>query len=131
NHASNVNVEARVGGRMGDLYGRGFQRSPEGEIIHTASGLPEQLDPEMKRWWNAFADWKAGLSNRFSYRSFGLSILLDGQKGGSMYSQMHHKFSEMGKSKMTLPGREEGVLGKGVVRQSDGSFVPNTTRAAA
>ena len=48
-----------------------------------------------------------------------------------MYSQMHHKFSEMGKSKMTLPGREEGVLGKGVVRQSDGSFVPNTTRAAA
>lgn len=27
-------VEARVGGRMGDIYGRGFARSPQGDIIY-------------------------------------------------------------------------------------------------
>ncbi|SKB28426.1 TonB-linked outer membrane protein, SusC/RagA family [Parapedobacter luteus] len=130
-HSNNVNIEARVGGRMGDLYGRGFQRSPEGEIIYNISGLPESLDPEMKKWGNAFADWKAGLSNRFSYKSYGLSVLLDGQKGGSIYSQTNHKNNTLGKTKVTLPGRDEGIVGQGVVRQSDGSFVPNTTRVPA
>jgi hypothetical protein len=37
----------------------------------------------------------------------------------------------LGKTKVTLPGREGGVLGEGVVKQGDGSFVPNTTKAAA
>src|SRR5690606_38729188 len=130
-HNGNVQIEARVGGRMGDLYGRGFQRSPEGEVIYNTSGLPESLDPEMKRWGNAFADWKAGLSNRFTYKDFALNVLLDGQKGGHMYSQMNHKFNTLGKTKITLPGREEGIIGDGVVKQADGSFVPNTTRVAA
>jgi len=131
NHNSNVSIEARVGGRMGDMYGRGFQRSPEGEIIYTTGGVPAELDPTLKKWGNAFADWKAGITNEFTYKNFRLSILFDGQYGGDVYSQTNHKLNTLGKTKVTLPGREGGIVGDGVVRQPDGSFVPNLTNVTA
>ncbi|MEY3589935.1 MAG: hypothetical protein RLZZ466_455, partial [Bacteroidota bacterium] len=131
-HSSNVTIEARVGGRMGDMYGRGFQRSPEGQIVYGTNGLPAQLDPTIKKWGNAFADWKAGVLNEFSYRSFRFSVLIDGQKGGDMYSQTNHKNNTLGKTKVTLPGRDEGIIGQGVVFNSaTGKYDPNTFKAAA
>ena len=112
---SGVNIEARVGGRMGDLYGQGFQRSPEGKIIYNSTGLPATLDPITKLWGNAFPDWKAGLMNEFAIKNFRVSILLDYQKGGSMYSQTSMKGNSLGKTKLTLPGRENGIVGDGVL----------------
>lgn len=130
-HNTNVTIEARVGGRMGDMYGRGFQRSPDGQIIYGTNGLPAALDPTAKLWGNAFADWKGSLSNEFNYKGIKLSILLDGQMGGSMYSQTNHKNNTLGKTKVTLPGRDEGVVGQGVVKQADGTFVTNTKNVSA
>jgi hypothetical protein len=52
---------------MGDMYSRGFQRSPDGQIVYTPAGLPATLDPVvLKPRGNAFADWKAGLLNEFT-----------------------------------------------------------------
>ncbi len=130
-HNTNVTIEARVGGLMGDMYGRGFQRAPDGQIIYSTNGLPAQLDPVAKKWGNAFADWKGSVMNEFTIKNVRVSILLDGQYGGDMYSQTSHKNNTLGKTKVTLPGREGGVLGVGVVKQADGNFVPNTTKAAA
>jgi TonB-linked SusC/RagA family outer membrane protein len=127
----NVSIEARVGGRMGDLYGRGFQRSPDGEIIYNSNGLPAQLDPETRKFGNAFPDWKGSITNEFSYKNINLSILLDGQMGGSVYSMTNHKNNTLGKTKVTLPGRETGIVGDGVVLQNDGTFVKNTTTVGA
>jgi TonB-linked SusC/RagA family outer membrane protein len=131
-HSGNVTIEARVGGRMGDMYGRGFQRSPDGKIIYSSVGLPATLDPVTKKWGNAFADWKAGLMNEFTIKNFRISILLDGQKGGSMYSQTNHKSNTLGKTKITLPGRDEGIVGDGVVlNTTTGKYEPNTVRVPA
>ncbi|MBE9462002.1 SusC/RagA family TonB-linked outer membrane protein [Dyadobacter subterraneus] len=130
-HDSNVSVEARVGGLMGDMYGRGFQRAADGQIIYSSVGLPAALDPTTKKWGNAFADWKASISNEFTIKNIRVSILLDGQKGGSMFSQTNHKNNTLGKTKVTLPGREDGIVGQGVVKQPDGSFTPNTVKVAA
>lgn len=130
-HESNVSIEARVGGRMGDLYGRGFQRSPEGKIIYSSVGLPAPLNPVTKKWGNAFADWKAGLMNEFTIRQFRISILFDGQKGGSLYSQTNHKNNTLGKTKVTLPGRDDGIIGDGVVMGTDGKYTPNTVKVPA
>jgi hypothetical protein len=94
-------------------------------------GLPAQLDPIAKKWGNAFADWKAGLLNEFSFKNFRVSILLDGQKGGSLYSQTNHKSNTLGKTKITLPGREDGIVGDGVVLGTDGKYIPNTVKVAA
>lgn len=130
-HNTNVTIEARVGGLMGDMYGRGFQRSPDGQIIYQTNGLPAPLDQTARLWGNAFADWKGSIQNEFNYKNVRLSVLVDGQKGGEMYSQTSHKNNTLGKTTVTLPGREGGVLGEGVVRRADGTFTPNTTRAAA
>jgi TonB-linked SusC/RagA family outer membrane protein len=122
-----VNIEARVGGRMGDLYGLGFQRSPDGKIIYNSTGLPTTLDPAEKFWGNAFPDWKAGLMNEFNIKNFRISILFDYQKGGSMYSQTNMKANSLGKTKVTLPGRENGIVGDGVVyNATSGKYEPNT-----
>jgi hypothetical protein len=131
-HGSNVSIEARVGGRMGDMYGRGFQRAPSGEIIYGTNGLPAQLDPTLKKWGNAFADWKAGIMNELAYKSFRFSVLVDGQMGGEMYSQTNHKNNTLGKTKVTLPGRDNGIVGAGVVyNAATGKYDPNTVVAAA
>lgn len=130
-HEDNVSIEARPGGRMGDMYGRGFQRTAEGKIIYTTEGVPAALDPVTKKWGNAFADWKAGLMNEFTIGNFRVSVLLDGQKGGSMYSQTNHKNNTLGKTKVTLPGRDGGIVGDGVVLQADGKYVPNTKNVKA
>ncbi len=130
-HNTNVTIEARVGGRMGDMYGRGFQRSPDGQVIYSSVGLPAQLDPTAKLWGNAFADWKGSLLNEFTVKGLRISILLDGQKGGSMYSQTSHKNNTLGKTRVTLPGRDGGLIGQGVVLQADGSYQPNTVKVPA
>ena len=131
-HNSNVLIEARLGGLMGDMYGRGFQRSPDGQIIFSsANGLTAPLDPIARKMGNAFADWKGSVMNEFNYKKIRFSVLVDGQKGGEMFSQTNHKSNTLGKTKVTLPGREGGIIGQGVVKQSDGTFVPNTVKAAA
>src|SRR5690606_29442839 len=39
--AGGTAIVAKVGGSMGDMYGLGYQRSPEGEVIYDAStGFP-------------------------------------------------------------------------------------------
>lgn len=129
---SDVTIEARVGGRMGDMYGRGFQRSPDGKIIYSSVGLPAPLDPQIRKWGNAFADWKAGLLNEFTFRSFRISILLDGQMGGSMFSQTNHKLNTLGKTKVTIPGRDGGIVGDGVIlNQATQKYEPNTINVPA
>lgn len=130
-HNSNVSIEARVGGRMGDMYGKGFQRSPNGEIIYSSDGLPAPLDPTTRKFGNAFADWRASLMNEFSIYKFRVSILLDGQMGGDIFSQTNHKNNTLGKTKITLPGRDQGIVGDGVVLQADGSYVKNTVNVPA
>jgi hypothetical protein len=130
-HDGNVTIEARVGGRMGDMYGRGFQRSPEGKIIYTSTGVPAPLNLTTQKWGNAFPDWKAGLLNEFTVKRFRVSILLDGQKGGNMYSQTNHKSNTLGKTKVTLPGRDGGIVGDGVVMGSDGKYTVNTVKVTA
>jgi TonB-linked SusC/RagA family outer membrane protein len=122
----NATITATVGGTTGDIYGFGFKRAPDGQIIYNSNGLPDR--PQATQYiGNAYADWKGGFQNEFSYKNIRVSVLLDGQYGGIVYSQTHHKMSEQGKLKHTLRGREDGyIIGKGVVQNEDGTFSPNT-----
>lgn len=126
-YGGNATITATVGGTTGDIYGFGFKRAPDGQIIYDATtGLPARPE-EVQYIGNAYADWKGGLNNEFRYRNFRLNILFDGQYGGKIYSQTHHKMTEQGKLTHTLRGREEGyIVGHGVVDNGDGTFTPNT-----
>ena len=122
---------AKKGGSMGDMYGYKLLRNDEGRVIYDATtGLPAR-PTDVEYVGNAYADWKAGLQNEFTIKNVRVSFSFDGQYGGLVYSQSHHKMSEQGKLKHTLYGRdsEDGMMvGDGVVDNGNGTYSANTTR---
>lgn len=120
---------AKVGGTTTSIYGYGFVRSPDGQIVYDHRGLAAYPD-EIQYIGDANPDWRAGWHNNFRIGRVGLNVVLDGQYGGIIYSQTHHKLMEQGKLRASLMGRETGfIVGDGVVLNDDGTFSPNTTEA--
>jgi TonB-linked SusC/RagA family outer membrane protein len=126
-------VQAREGGRLGDIYGRVFERvedesSPHhGEIIYEG-GLP-QLTDEVQKVGNYNHDWQGGVGTTLSYENLQLDVLVDVRKGGRIYSNTHATGIEGGTLEGTTCCRNENVVGDGVVQNEDGSFSENTTSA--
>ncbi|TGE04866.1 SusC/RagA family TonB-linked outer membrane protein [Hymenobacter fodinae] len=116
-------VEARPGGNMGDIYGRGYQRAPDGQIIYD-KGYP-LLTNQAMYLGSALPKWKGSIGNEFRYGPVRLNVLIDGQFGAKAYSMTHAVLAEQGKTKNTLPGRYNGIIGKGVISNGDGTFRPN------
>lgn len=122
-----ASIIAKVGGTTTAIYGYGFVRSPDGQIVYDDAGLPAYPE-EIQYIGDASPDWKAGLTNVFTVGNFTASVTVDGQYGGIIYSQTHHKSMEQGKLTSTYYGRETGfIVGEGVVQNADGSYSPNTT----
>jgi len=130
---SSGTVEARVGGRMGDIYGRGFVRSPEGAIVYDrivpTNGAPfvrPRVSQEIKNIGNYNPDWTAGFINSFSYKNVNLRVFLDYRHGGMLYTQTGALLYRSGIITETLPGRETPLTPTGVLQNTDGSFTSNT-----
>lgn len=124
-----VTVEARPGGRVGDIYGNTYVHAPDGQIVYNTNGLP-LLGPREKVG-NYNPDWMLGLSSGFSFKGFRLYGLFDIRQGGIIYSYTHAIGHESGILASSLPGRVDGIVGEGVVQNADGSYSPNTTRVDA
>lgn len=123
-------IEARVGGRMGDIYGLGYLRSPDGQIVYDSSGSPI-VDTTVKKIGNYNPDWMLGLSSNFSYKGFNVFAQFDVRHGGKIYSMTNAIGMESGLLAVSLPGRETGIVGPGVVKNTDGTYSPNTTVISA
>lgn len=126
--ANRGSIEARPGGSMGDLYGIGYDRAPDGQIIYNAQGLPTRTT-EIKYLGNTNPTWKGSAGSEFKYKNFRFNFLFDGQFGAVAYSLTHAVLMEEGKLKKTLPGRYNGIVGQGVMMDAAGKYVPNTTLA--
>jgi len=126
----NVTTQAREGQPIGVLYGPGFERAPNGEIIYE-NGLP-QIDATYKVLGNSTPDWTGGLNINLSYKNFDLSTLFDVKKGGDIYSQTNSWGKLSGVLEETLEGRETGVIGDGVMFDSaTNSYVPNNVTTSS
>lgn len=122
---------AKEGGSTGDIWGFGLVRNEAGQVIFDKETGLALRPTDITKIGNAYADWRAGWINEFKYKSWRVSATLDGQYGGIVYSQSHHKMTEQGKLKHTLLGRETGtVVGEGVVLNADGTYSPNITPVA-
>jgi len=115
--------QARVGGRMGDMYGTTFRRDPAGNIIYL-NGITQD-DPTLKLLGNYNPDWTAGISNNFNYKGIIASFLFDWRFGGEFYPYMYVRANEAGQLVESLEGRENGIVGKGVKLDAAGKYVPN------
>ena len=118
-------IVAKVGGSMGDLYGRGYVRAPDGQIVYDANTGNALITTDVVYIGNTIPKGKASISNKFGYKNWRLSFLFDGQWGGVAHSLMHYKMVEQGKLTVTLPGRYNGIIGNGVVQNPDGSYRKN------
>jgi TonB-linked SusC/RagA family outer membrane protein len=116
-------VEARPGGSMGAIYGRGYERAPDGQIIYE-NGYPVLADAASYRG-SALPQWRGSVGTELSYRRLRLNVLFDGQFGARAYSLTNAVLSEQGKITSTLPGRYNGIIGQGVIQNADGSYRPN------
>lgn len=122
-----VSIIARKGGSTGDLYGYGLVRNEQGQVVFDRNTGLALRPTDIQKIGNAYADWRGGFQNEFAYRNWRLNVLIDGQYGGLVYSQSHHKMTEQGKLRHTIHGRETmTVVGDGVVLNEDGSYSPNT-----
>jgi TonB-linked SusC/RagA family outer membrane protein len=116
---------AKVGGSMGDLYGRGYQRAPDGQVVFDSKTGFALISPDILYLGNTSPKWKLGFNNDFRYKQFHVSILFDAQYGAVAYSLTSYKMAEQGKTTNTLPGRYNGIIGNGVVQNPDGTYRKN------
>lgn len=147
-----VTVEARVGERMGDMYGIGFARvqntNPNaayydgtgkfvGQMVFN-NGRPVRTTERIKLG-NYNPDWLAGINNTFTYGNFKLGFLFDVRMGGQVYSHTQTVGREGGIIVETLEGRADGydltkpgngVIGDGV-KVVNGQLVPNDVKITA
>lgn len=135
-----VSVEARRGEPYGNMYGRKYVRDSRGNIVVGANGQPLNSPKNpVGLLGNYNPDWTAGLRNRFHYGPISAHVLVDGQKGGSVYSMTHRYGRRSGVLIETLEGRENGLTppseGGGLivpgVKVVNGDTVPNDIRVSA
>jgi len=134
-----ISIEARVGNRMGDMYGEVYQRVTDpsspyvGQVINNANGRPLSTGTR-ELLGNYNPDWLAGVRNTISYKGVNMSFLFDIRKGGKVYSLTQVVGREAGQLEETLLGRADGydltkagngVISPGVIQNADGSFRPN------
>lgn len=119
-------IIAKPGGSMGDLYGIGFLRAPDGQVIYDPVSGIAQLGTDIKYLGNTTPKGRIGFGNKFSFKRYSLNVLFDAQFGGVGYSLSAYKLAEQGKTVNTLPGRYSGIIGNGVVQDVNGKFVKNT-----
>jgi outer membrane receptor protein involved in Fe transport len=118
-------IVAKEGGGMGDLYGRGYVRAPDGQIVYDARTGFAKISEDVVYLGNTTPKWRLGFGNDFSYKNFRLNLLFDVQYGAVAHSLMHYKMAEQGKLTKTLPGRYSGIVGNGVIQEPDGKYRKN------
>jgi len=127
---SDLELVAREGELLGQLVGLGFQRGPDGRIIHE-NGLPLLTDEKVSA--GSFQpDFRLGWLNEFQYKNVNLSFLFDGQVGGKIYSRSHALYATGGAIKndddpnlplTTTEGRTEYSVGYGAAGNPDYTLV--------
>jgi outer membrane receptor protein involved in Fe transport len=130
--ANSIFYIAKEGGRVGDMYGTGFKKV-DGRIVYDQNGLPV-TDPNLRLLGNYNPDFSMGLNNEFNYKGIILSALIDWRKGGMLASRTKALGSTSGVLKETLVGRENGIVGDGVVNigtEESPNYVENTTSISA
>ncbi len=117
---------ARVGEPYGTLYGIGFAKTDDGQIIFE-NGLPV-VESTPQILGNIQPDWTGGFMNTFSYKNIELSALIDARFGGDFYDEGTGTARWTGQYAETAIGREEGVIGLGVMNigtDENPEYVPN------
>jgi hypothetical protein len=89
-----------------------YKKNSSGQIVFDANGRPEQGD--LIAMGSGFHDKYGGWDNEFTYKGFNFGILIDFKYGGKIFSATNYYATVFGLQKLTLAGRETGIIGEGV-----------------
>ncbi|HLN52556.1 MAG TPA: SusC/RagA family TonB-linked outer membrane protein [Lentimicrobium sp.] len=81
-----VSVNARVGEPYGVIQGNTYTYDENGQKIVRPNGYYLRTSTSDNLIGDINPDWLAGLNNRFSYKGWALSFLIDMQQGGDVFS---------------------------------------------
>jgi TonB-linked SusC/RagA family outer membrane protein len=105
----------------GVIWGQGFKRNDQGQMIIGDDGLPVLAD-DFGPIGNATPKWAGGLRNTFSFKGLSLAVLFDARKGGDIMNMDLYYSTFYGTAKITEQ-RNTNKIFEGV--KEDGT--PNTT----
>ena len=125
-----IQYDAKVGERLGNMYGNGFIRDAQGNIVYK-NGVPQFTSSQDSLLGNYNPDFVLAWSNTISYKNFNLDFLWDWHQGGKFYSYTELGILAGGMSVETLPGRETGITGNGVMLDASGKYIPNNVKVDA
>lgn len=112
-HVFNGELRQIVGMEMGQIAGFGYKRDAKGNMVFAKNGIPEKTT-DLVNFGSALPKWIGGFLNTFNYKGINLSVLIDYKLGNKMLSGTNFNAIREGLHKMTLLGREGGVVGVGV-----------------
>jgi outer membrane receptor protein involved in Fe transport len=127
-----IQYDAKLGEKLGNMYGNAFVRDSKGDIVYL-NGVPQYTSTQDHLLGNYNPDFVLGWSNEFSYKHFNLGFVWDWHQGGKFYSYTSLGVLAGGMSVETLPGRETGIVGKGVKDDGTGTgkYVANDVKVDA
>ncbi|MFY9152673.1 MAG: SusC/RagA family TonB-linked outer membrane protein [Prolixibacteraceae bacterium] len=112
-HVFNGELRQIVGEEMGQIAGFGFKRDDKGNQVFGSNGVALRT-ADLVNFGSALPKWTGGFTNAFNYKGVNFSFLIDFKLGNKMLSGTNFNAVRHGLNKMTLEGREGGVVGKGV-----------------
>lgn len=131
----------KEGMRTDHYVTRDWERSPDGEIIHNAAGMPISAVHASRLFGYSAPKWIWGLSNEFSYKDFNFSFAIDGRIGGLSASGMNarlwqtgahpdsdtkERYEEVVNGNKTFVGRGVKILSGNVSYDKYGQIVEDT-----
>ncbi|RLD60069.1 MAG: SusC/RagA family TonB-linked outer membrane protein [Bacteroidetes bacterium] len=81
-----VTINARVGEAYGTIQGTDFVTDASGNKVVGSNGYYLKTATSDQILGDINPDWIGGLNNRFSYKNWAFSFLIDWQEGGSVFS---------------------------------------------
>ncbi len=114
NHVFNGFLKQIVGREMAQIAGFGYRRDDQGNIVYGANGVALRT-PELITFGSALPNWVGGFNNAFNFKGINFSFLIDFKLGNKMLSGTNFNAIRHGLHKITLDGREGGVVGDGVM----------------
>jgi TonB-linked SusC/RagA family outer membrane protein len=121
-----VTINARKGEPYGTILGRDFVYT-NGQKTVNADGYYLRTSTSDKIIGNINPDWNAGMNNKFSYKNWSASFLLDYQKGGSIFSlDMYYGMGtgiyeeSVGNNDLGNPKRDY------IIQNEDGTYATNS-----
>jgi len=116
---------------MNQLYTKHYKRNAKGEVVVDANGrlIEDKTSGPVGTGFypvgSSIPKFTGGWNNNFTYKNLSLNVFIDYKFGGTVLSSTLLNMTRQGHSKLSLEGREGGLLVPGVYESTG---LPNTTR---